>query len=325
VQPAVRRRLWLAAQLVFGAAVVYFAVAELARQWEGAGRELRQLVPRWPAIALSSLVVLATYALLIEAWRRMLVAWSARLSYGDAAHIWFVSNLGRWVPGKVWQIAAMGAMARQRGVAAGAAAGSSIVVNLASIVSGFALVLLTGSAVLDASARGGRGLAVGIVLTVAALLVGVPPLLPRVAALAERLTGRSIPLPRIPVRALWVAVTATAVAWLMYGIAFAVFTRGIVTGSAGSLPGVVPAFVAVYTGSYLAGYLALFAPGGIGVRESVLIVMMPALGLATPAQALVIGLASRLWLTVLEVVPGLLFLAWGPLRRLPRTSDDAAT
>ena len=325
VQPATRKRLWLAAQLLFGAAIVSFAVRELVQQWAGAEHELRQLSPRWTAIALSSVIVLSSYTLLIAAWRGMLGAWNASLTFGDAAHIWFVSNLGRWVPGKVWQIAAMGAMARQRGVPAAAAAGSSIVVNLASIVSGFALVLLTGSSVLDASARGGRALATILVVGVTALLLVLPALLPVVARLAARVTGRPMALPRIPARALWLAVTSTAVAWLLYGTAFALFTRGIVVGSTGSIPGVVPAFVAVYTGSYLAGYLALFAPGGIGVRESVLIVMMPALGLATPAQALVIGLASRLWLTVLEVVPGLLFLAWGPLRRLPRTTDDAAT
>ena len=325
MRPATRKRLVFAAQLLFAAAVVWYAGAGLVRQWADAEAELRALAPSWPAIAAASVVVLATYALLIEAWRRMLVAWSARLAFVDASHIWFVSNLGKWVPGKVWQIAAMAGMARQRGVSASAAAGSSIVVNLANLASGFALILVTGSRVLERSTGDGRALGVaGVVLALAAL-VALPYLLPWLARTASRLTGRAIELPRLPARAMWLAVTSTAVAWLLYGLAFALFTRGIVQGGAASLTGVVPAFVAVYTGSYLAGYLALPAPGGLGVREAALVALMPAFGLATPAQALVIGLASRLWLTALEVVPGLLFLAWGPLRRAHRPSDDAAT
>jgi uncharacterized membrane protein YbhN (UPF0104 family) len=78
-------------------------------------------------------------------------------------------------------------------------------------------------------------------------------------------------------------------------------------------------YLAVFTGSYLAGYLALFAPGGIGVREVVLVTAMVQYGLATTAQAEVIAFASRLWLTVLEIVPGLVFLPGAATRSTPPT------
>ena len=66
------------------------------------------------------------------------------------------------------------------------------------------------------------------------------------------------------------------------------------------------AYIAVYTGSYLAGYLALFAPGGVGVREAALVLAMPRFQLASATDAAVIAITSRLWLTILEIVPGLL-------------------
>jgi hypothetical protein len=50
-------------------------------------------------------------------------------------------------------------------------------------------------------------------------------------------------------------------------------------------------------------------------REGALIAGMVALGLATTPEATVVAVTSRLWLTVLEVVPGLLFLAYGAVRR----------
>jgi glycosyltransferase 2 family protein len=84
------------------------------------------------------------------------------------------------------------------------------------------------------------------------------------------------------------------------------------------------AYIAVYTGSYLAGYLALFAPGGVGVREAVLVLAMPRFQLASAADAAVIAITSRLWLTVLEIVPGVLLLrrpTAGAAR--PDHSDDS--
>jgi uncharacterized membrane protein YbhN (UPF0104 family) len=74
--------------------------------------------------------------------------------------------------------------------------------------------------------------------------------------------------------------------------------------------------VTAYTLSYLIGYLSLITPGGIGPREAALSFLLVTLGLAAGREAAVITIASRLWLTVLEIVPGVLFL----LRR----SRDAA-
>jgi len=129
-----------------------------------------------------------------------------------------------------------------------------------------------------------------------------PIVVPRLALLAGRVTGRTIAIPRVPARAIWLAAASTIASWLLYGLAFALFAHGVsprATGNASS-------YIAVYTGSYLAGYLALFAPGGVGVREAVLVLAMPRFELASAADAAVIAITSRLWLTILEIVPGLL-------------------
>jgi hypothetical protein len=89
---------------------------------------------------------------------------------------------------------------------------------------------------------------------------------------------------------------------LLYGVAFWLFARGITPRATGN----ASSYIAVYTGSYLAGYLALFAPGGVGVREAVLVIAMPKFDLASAPDAAVIAITSRLWLTILEILPGLL-------------------
>ena len=68
----------------------------------------------------------------------------------------------------------------------------------------------------------------------------------------------------------------------------------------------------------------MYAPGGVGVREAVLVLAMPRFQLASVADAAVIAVASRLWLTVLEIVPGVLLLRRpGALEAAADHSDDS--
>jgi glycosyltransferase 2 family protein len=301
-----RRTLWIAAQALFIAAALWFAGRALTQQWAAVHDRLATVRPSWGLVFLSCVPVLLAYALLIQVWRSMLSAWgeSGRLTPGQATRIWFISNLGRYVPGKVWQIASMGLMAQRRGVSPVAAAGSSLVVNLANIASGFVVVLATGAGVFRSFATTGprAGLLIAAVLGIGLLLL--PLAFARGRPLVSRLTRERITLPDLPARAVWLAVIGTTIAWLLYGFAFRQFTGALVAHPAGA----TSFYIAAYTGSYLVGYLALFAPGGLVVREAMLVASLTNLGLLSAPEAWLVALASRVWLTVLEVTPGVLLL-----------------
>jgi glycosyltransferase 2 family protein len=308
---ATRSRAFRAIQIVFVVAVVWYASASIGRQWNEVRVGLSELRPKWTFVTASGICFLVAYGVLIQTWRVMLRGWRAELPALEAARIWFISNLGRYLPGKVWQIGALAVMSRERGVSPVAATGASLVVNLTNILSGFVVVLLTGAPLIALSSTNGVTYALLITGVLAAGLVLLPIILPRLATLAGRLTNRQIDFPPIPARAIWVAAIGTAVAWVLYGIAFQLLVMGTLRSTAGDST----AYIAVFTSSYLVGYLALIAPGGIGVRETMLVAGMSALGLATEPHAWLVALVSRLWLTVLEVLPGVLFIARDGIRR----------
>src|ERR1035437_4249229 len=109
------KRIWRVAQVTFFVvALAYFARA-IVLGWGALGPLSSTLHPNWWMIVASGHPGLASYVLLSETWRQSGIAWGGHLSWGSAARIWFISNLGRYVPGKVWQIGAMGAMAQQAG------------------------------------------------------------------------------------------------------------------------------------------------------------------------------------------------------------------
>jgi glycosyltransferase 2 family protein len=301
-----RKPIWIAVQALFVGAVLWFAGRALAGQWSGLRALLAAAHPAWGMVLLSYVPVALAYAVLIQVWRGMLTAWGegGRLSTWQATRIWFVSNLGRYLPGKIWQIATMGVMAQRRGVSPVAAAGSSLVVNLANVASGFVVVLATGATVFRSFATAGSRAGVLVAAILGAGLLLVPVAFQRAAPLVDRLSRQRVVLPRLPARAVWLAAVGTAVAWVLYGVAFELFCAALVHRTAGA----TSFYIASYTSSYLVGYLALFAPGGLVVREAMLVASLTNLGLLSAPEAWLVALASRLWLTVLEAMPGLLFM-----------------
>ena len=307
-------------QVVFAAAAFWFVGRTVVEYWGDVERSVAALTPRWLPIAGSALLVLAAYGVLIETWRLMLGSWEGRvpMAFGAASRIWFVSNLGRYVPGKIWQIAAMSALAQRRGVSPVAATGSALIVNLANVLSGFVVALAGGLQLLDATTHGRSRTAIVVALVLLAGLLLLPVLLPPAVRLAGRMTGRLTRAPQVPARTVWLATIGTAAAWALYGTGFALLARGLLPG----LPGGLWDFVAVYTVSYLAGYLFVPAPGGLGVREWTMVQGLTVLGIAGPGEAWTIAFVSRLWLTVLEAAPGVVFLLVGGAPRPPNHSDS---
>jgi len=311
---APRNRRWLLVQIVIAAIVIGSIGYALVKQWrEFRGTPLTTDL-HWEFVLLSGAVVLLTYGVLIETWRRMLAAWGKHLAFGDAVRITCISKLGIYVPGRIWQVSTMAVMAQQAGISSGAAAASAVVSTAVNIAVGMAIALIAGWRAVDIMSGGHAN--VGVVLVVIALagLLALPKLAPPAIAWIQRKTGREPGAAAFPRRAVYIAVAGNVVAWVLYGIAFQLFVRGIL----GKAPGTTSAYVAAYSASYLIGYLMFVIPGGLGVREGALILAMPALGLATDKQAAVIAVTSRLWLTVLEIVPGLYFWA----RRTPPPSKE---
>jgi glycosyltransferase 2 family protein len=294
--------------------VLWFAYGALRGSWA----QLRsQPLPRgvaWGWVAASFGIFGASYVVLIQTWRAIVATWDRRLSFGVAARIWTVSNLGRYVPGTLWPVAAMGVLAQRAGVSPVAATGAALLSTVVNIATGFVVVMATGWRLLRVPYARGPAVAGVIIAVIAIGLIAVPWVAPRVVRLAQRATGRAAALATPPRRAVVYAVLGNVLAWVLYGVAFRALARGVV----GDAPGGVASYVAVYTLSYLVGYLVLLAPAGVGFREASMITLMPAAGLASGAHAAIVAIASRLVLTILDIAPGLGFLVRDTLRRPPR-------
>jgi hypothetical protein len=206
----------------------------------------------------------------------------------------------------------MAVLAARAGVSPVTAAGSAILGTLLNLGTGFVVLALTGSGLLRSlDPRLATWLAPMLAVVGGVGLLMLPLAIAPLTRVASRWLGRPLDLPPVPLGALAVAVTANVVAWLLYGVSFRWLTLAFFPGSGSNLV----AYVTVFTAGYLAGWLALPVPAGFGIREGTLMLLMPAAQVTTTAQAAVVIVASRLMLTILESVPGALFIARGAASR----------
>jgi hypothetical protein len=295
-----RRSGWRVAQVVLGVLVVGLALRQVLANWDAVRTTPFTWQVRPLLLVLSALVVWGMYALLVATWRLLVERWGGRLTLREAAGIWTVSSLGKYVPGKVWAIAGMAVLAKRVGVPPWIATGAAVLNQVLAIGAGIVVVALTGTALLEARYPWLRT-AMWILLAVVVLGLFVLSSASTVRRLliAAGIDARDTAGP--PRSALVLAGLANVVAWLGYGVALWLMARGLTEAP---LP--LGLAIGAFAASYLMGFLALVAPAGLGVRESVFILMLdPAVG--TPA-AVALALASRLLLTVTELGAAVPFL-----------------
>ncbi len=149
-------------------------------------------------------------------------------------------------------------------------------------------------------------------LLVAAIAVAVASIAaltfrPLMSALARVARGK-LQLRPLPATAVLIGAGATLSAWVLYGMAFRLLALGIVPESAPSLPLAIGAF----TGAYIVGLFSIFAPGGVGIRELMLVgFLAPTMG---GGPALAVSLGSRLLWTFTEVVAVIVAMSLGASR-----------
>jgi hypothetical protein len=214
----------------------------------------------------------------------------------EAVRIFMIANLGRYVPGKVWQIAGLAVLARSRGVPAATATGAAILGQGIALVAATAVglgALLRGPAELRS-----WGLAAAVAMVVAVALGSTPTVFRRVSALWFRLAHQEVPETLSSTHPLrWLGLFFAN--WVLYAFSFWVLSTSF--GHRADLIPVGSAFAA----AYVLGYLMIFAPAGLGVREGFLVAFLtPHLGLG-PSGALAV--VARIWTTVVEVVPAAAF------------------
>jgi uncharacterized membrane protein YbhN (UPF0104 family) len=274
---------------------------------------------RWPAVVdaagrldplllvAAAAATLANLAVVGVAWRVLVLDLGARLPIGLTARVFFVGQIGKYVPGSLWPMIVQAELAK-RHVARRLTAAATFLLILLSGATALLVMLL---ALPFAPHGGGSGLRWAALLVLPAAALMHPAVIGRLLDRGLRLLGRE-PLER------WTSVPGTAVAaawaigaWLLAGLQ--VWLLAVPLGAPASWRTFALA-VGGYALAWAVALVVVVAPAGAGARELALAAVLS--GVLDRGAVVVVVLLSRVLFSAADLTLAGLGFAAG--RREPR-------
>ena len=264
-------------------------------------------------LILSTLLFAFSYFIQIWAWYFITLKLDIALSFKKTLEGWLYSQLGKYVPGKVWILLGRFAFYQSQGKSKKAISialyfETITIIMAAGFISFIALIYFKeGKLFLSGTTFGWV-----IFLLIVALIVLHPQVLQKIFNwILVQFKKEPISLSLSYSDILWVLMICV-LSWIVGGIGFYLFVQSVFSVS--------PSHILFLTGalafSSTLGLIALFAPSGLGVREGVLVYLLSYL--MPGSVAVVISVLTRIWITLIEIgLIGVIYL----LERFKKTPE----
>lgn len=305
LKPAIK---WSLLMLVLGA--VLLQARKLGSQIDWGHVSIRPVWMLW-----SILLYIAGWLPAAWFWRELIHDIGRDVSWFEAAKAYYCGHLGKYVPGKAGVIFIRAGMLRNHGVPVGLGALSAGYETLASMAAGaavgFALLPFAISPELLGRIVARMSLGMWAVDLLPWLVLGGSLLgLPILSRVFDRVLRKMVPPEKTggtivswANQPTWTAFVLLILGWWIHGLSMGCTIQAISPDPISWTD--LPRWTAATSLCIVMGFLALFSPGGLGVREIILLeILEPSLG----PLALVATLLSRLtWLVGECAAAGVLY------------------
>ncbi len=275
----------------FGLAGVFFLGYYLNKNWDSLG-DYDWKFNFWLFAASMALLWLAIAGSVFTYARLLNMISEKPLSYFKVYRLFNLTNIGRYIPGRLWSIIGFVYYSGEYGISPKRAAVATIINEVASKTAALTVGLLY----FVFSDEYSNYLPIMLAVLALDFIIIHPKILNRVAnAILRLLKKKPIEIDFSYFAALKIC-SMYVIVWIFHSVAFYVLIAAIT-----ELGPIHPLqFAAILPLCWIIGYLVIFAPGGIGVREAMLVVM---LGKFMPQEvALIIAIVQRIWFTLVEAI-----------------------
>ncbi len=288
------------------AIVIYFAAKQVAANWDKVVNFDWTLNFWYLGISLVGHVV--TLALFSGVWCLLIDGFGYRVPLKYGFKIAYLTNLGRYIPGKIWQVFGMVYMARQVKIKEEAAVASWVIATIFTLPPAFLVsfgALLLYPELISGEVGRYLGHSVYLLAAFTLLLSATMVIAPNRMFFLFNLLLKLLKRPAVQFElSKKMALSIFAgyfVCWVAFGISFWLFLHAIIPDPNIPLIAGGGAFVLAYQ----IGFVALFAPGGLGIRELVITGMLtPYIGPIAAGLAVI----ARLWNMLAELIAAIIAL-----------------
>jgi uncharacterized membrane protein YbhN (UPF0104 family) len=258
------------AGLAITVAIFAWMLRPVLAKWDQVGERVRAI--NWGLFGVASVMfAMFLFAFRVLSWRTILAGFGSRLPLPAATRIWSTSELARYLPGVIWQVVGRVYLCKPYGVS-GTVCSTSQILEL--VVFLLANILVALSCLMFFAYRM-TGHAVNYLWLTAALVPLLLMLLhPKVfyTLLTKYAAWRGKQLPDRRVRGKTLTLLA---GWAILGLLWQSLALWVLTHGPLHLP-IQKWWVVAgsYCLAWCAGFIAVWAPGGLGVREFVFVTAM---------------------------------------------------
>ena len=288
---------------------------EVRRHWQELSQYEFSL--SWPMVAMACVAGAGFYFFNAMAWRFAVRRHGQTVSIAQSYRLYALSLFGRYVPGKALLAIVRMELGARLGISRAATAVAVLYENGLLLATGAMLSVVVGMGLFF---EGGRSMVISALVAAGVCATALaPPVFYRVINLAFRVAGKQPFAKRDQLRFADLGRMALFFVGVWACGGGSLYLLGV--GLDASLADRPVELALIFVVSQILGFVALFAPGGLGVREVVMIGLLKQV--TTPEQAILLPILSRLVMVSVEITQAAILQAC--LRsRGPSPSDASA-
>ncbi|MFH1313424.1 MAG: lysylphosphatidylglycerol synthase domain-containing protein [Candidatus Eisenbacteria bacterium] len=264
----------------------------------------------YPRVVGSFAVLAVLFPVYGMVWQYILRKFGCGISFSRSMRVWFLSQAGRYIPGKVWFALGRIYLCEREGIPRA----------VATVATGLELVLVLGSAIIVfgiaaalSPSLPGRPYALGLLL-VPLIVIAVHPRIIRALLVKLRRMPADFNLAytdTLKILAFYMGC------WCIYGLGYFLigtsFDLGVTVPDLQSAGAgrIIPDMIGINALSWSAGLVSIVTPAGLGVREGISGILLSRI--VDKPYPVLIPLVARIWVTLAEVgTIGIVLLLRGP-------------
>jgi hypothetical protein len=321
-----KRWVWTIIKWTLCAIVLVFVGRRAVALWRESDQTDVHVQYGW--LFLSGVAYLAGWLPSVWFWRALMLALGARVGFADSLRAYYCGHLGKYLPGKVLVPGIRATMMQDRGARFATGVLTAVYETLlmmgTGLAVGLALLPLTGWPVWLAANLHSKWIAP--VAVIAGCIVLLPVMSKLLSYVAFRTAGSKIgeagSRQDIPMRLIAAGLLAFVVGWAVQGLSLGMTLRSVSDDPLDLRDW--PVWTGSVAISTSVGFLMIFAPGGVGVREGLLMEVLRIRPEITEKQAITAAVLSRLVSLVAEIAAaGVLYYTVRSKRpRSPQAAED---
>lgn len=293
-----KKQVVLLIKIILTLVILYFLARQVEKNWV----EIKDYDWHFNIgyLVISIICGLLAFLMFTLSWRGIIGSFGYRVKVAEAFKIMYLSNLGHYIPGKIWQLFGILYLTREKGIPTEPAVTSFVIFQLFTIPASLLLFVLSSqwdSRILIDQVRllgpySAVLLSFGMLVFCAVLVFWMSPILKIVNFILAKFSRPPLTF-HLDKKVALMIFLGYFFSWVLYGCAFWFFISAV----SEAYPVGLIAAMGIFALSYQVGYLVLFAPGGFGPREVIMgALLAPFLG---PVAAMV-AILARLWTIVIE-------------------------